>query len=56
MTTGDVTAELLDLFGGLIGGADVDFVSRPSLYCEVLKRRALKINIKLTLMVKILKI
>ena len=27
MTTGDVTAELLDLFGGLIGGADVDFVS-----------------------------
>ena len=27
MTSGDVTAELIELLGSLIGGADVDFVS-----------------------------
>ena len=33
MRMGDVTAELLELLGSLIGGADVDFVSRSAVWC-----------------------
>ena len=34
MNSGEVTAELLEHLGSLIGGGDLDFVSRLALNCE----------------------